>query len=201
MRIAMKQPSFKAALPWLGCLALLATTACSQEPLPPLEHASAAAQAGIAGYVLAPGDALHIVVYNEPELTGDYLVLPEGTIQVPLLGVIGAKGLTTEQLTQAITTGLLRKGILQKPYVSVNLAQLRPVFVTGAVNKPGAYPFVPDMSVAMAVALAGGYTDRGARQRVVIQHLGAKEHQYAINPAIPIKLTPGDLVKIPERNF
>jgi protein involved in polysaccharide export with SLBB domain len=180
--------------------ALLGLSGCAQDRLPPLERVSAASNFGIANYVLAPGDSVHIVVYNEPDMTGDFLVLPEGTLQLPLIGTIKAKGLTADQLSAAILAKL-KTGILIEPRVSVNLIALRPVFVTGSVAKPGAYAFVPNMTVDMAVTLAGGYTDRGARRRVVIQHAGERERQFETDPRQPIKLAPGDLVKVPERNF
>ena len=180
--------------------AILSLTACSQDRLPRVEPASAAVMPVADAYVIAPGDLVRIVVYNEPNMSGDYLVLPEGSIQLPLVGVVSAKGQTASQLSAEILARL-RKGILTEPRISVNLAQMRSVFISGAVTKPGAYPFVPDMTVDMAVAVAGGYTDRGARTRVVLRHSGQQERQFALDPNAPIRLAPGDIIKVPERSF
>ncbi|NOW45596.1 polysaccharide export outer membrane protein [Novosphingobium sp. SG751A] len=199
----MKDPRNRLRFALLAALhggALLSLTACAQDRLPPLEPASAAAIQSAPAYVIAPGDLVRIVVYNEPNMTGDYLVLPEGTIQLPLIGVVMAKGQTASQLSDEIL-GKLRKGILTEPRISVNLAQMRSVFVSGAVTKPGAYPYIPDMTVDMAVAVAGGYTDRGAHNRVVLRHSGEAERQFELNPGMPIKLAPGDIIKVPERAF
>lgn len=182
------------------CAPLLVISGCAEERLPPLEPADSARSFGITDYVIAPSDTVHIVVYDEPDLTNDYLVLPEGNIQVPLVGILPAKGMTAEQLATSLSDRL-RGRILAQPRVSVNLVQLRPVFVSGSVNKPGAYPYVADMTVEMAVALAGGYLDRAAESRVVIKHPGERERQFRLDPNSPIKLAPGDLVKVPERLF
>lgn len=199
----MKDPRNRLRFALLAALhggVLLSLTACAQDRLPPLEPASAAAIQSAPAYVIAPGDLVRIVVYNEPNMTGDYLVLPEGTIQLPLVGVVMAKGQTASQLSDEIL-GKLRKGILTEPRISVNLAQMRSVFVSGAVTKPGAYPYIPDMTVDMAVAVAGGYTDRGAHTRIVLRHSGEAERQFELNHAAPIKLAPGDIIKVPERAF
>lgn len=199
----MNEPRKKLRLALAAALhggAILSLAACAQDRLPPLEPANAAPSPASADYVIAPGDLVRIIVYNEPSMSGDFLVLPEGTIQLPLIGVVAAKGLTASQLSADIL-GKLRKGILTEPRISVNLAQMRSVFISGAVAKPGAYPFVPDMTVDMAVAVAGGYTDRGAHSRVVIRRSGEAERQFTLAPNHPIKLAPGDVVKVPERAF
>lgn len=199
----MKEPRKKLRHALVAALhggAVLSLAACAQDRLPRLEPASAALAPVTDAYVLAPGDLVRIAVYNEPNMTGDYLVLPEGTIQLPLIGVVAAKGQTASQLSAEILARL-KKGILTEPRISVNLAQMRSVFISGAVTKPGAYPFVPDMTVDMAIAVAGGYTDRGAHTRVVLRHSGDRERQFALDPNAPIRLAPGDIVKVPERNF
>lgn len=199
----MKDPRKKLRLALTAALhgvAVLSLAGCAQDRLPPLEPASAAPAPTTAAYVIAPGDLVRIVVYNEPSMSGDYLVLPEGTIQLPLIGVVPAQGQTASQLSADILARL-KKGILTEPRISVNLAQMRSVFVSGAVNKPGAYPFVPDMTVDMAVAVAGGYTDRGAHTRIVVRHSGEPERQFELGPRTPIRLAPGDIIKVPERAF
>ncbi len=181
----------------LGAMVL---SGCSTAPLPKVEQASEAKIDTSASYKIAPGDTVHIVVYNEADLTGDFLVLPEGNIQLPIVGVVPVAGLSADQLAQSLTEKLDGK-ILVQPRVSVNLAQLRSVYVAGAVNRPGAYAFAPGLTVQMAVAMAGGYTDRGARRRVLVQRFGGNERQFALDPATPIMVLPGDVLTVPDREF
>src|SRR5690349_16478289 len=53
-------------------------------------------------YRLGPGDQLHIIVYGETDLTGDFTVSPVGTIAYPLIGEVPVNGLTPDQMSQAI---------------------------------------------------------------------------------------------------
>src|SRR4051812_41553207 len=57
-------------------------------------------------YRLGPGDQLHVIVYGETDLTGDYTVSPVGTIAFPLIGEVAANGLTPDQMSQAIANRL-----------------------------------------------------------------------------------------------
>ena len=88
-------------------------------------------------YILGPGDRIDLSVYGFEEYTGSLAVLPDGTINLPLIGKLPAAGRTTEQLTEELTIALDR--ILVTPYVSVTLAALRPVVinVSGQVYRPG----------------------------------------------------------------
>src|SRR6185369_353905 len=68
-------------------------------------------------YRLGPGDQLHIIVYGETDLTGDYTVSPVGTIAFPLVGEVPANGLTPDQMSQAIANRL-EQGHMRHPQVS-----------------------------------------------------------------------------------
>ncbi len=90
-----------------------------------------------ASYLLGPGDQIQVSVYGYEEYTGPLLVLPDGTITLPVVGKVPAAGRTTDQLTQELTATLGR--ILVDPSVSVTLGTLRPVVVnvSGEVYRPG----------------------------------------------------------------
>ena len=53
-------------------------------------------------YRLGPADQLRITVYNEPELTGQFVVGAEGAISYPLVGSIEAAGLTVDEFSEAL---------------------------------------------------------------------------------------------------
>ncbi|MGI8933692.1 MAG: polysaccharide biosynthesis/export family protein [Phormidesmis sp.] len=88
-------------------------------------------------YLLGPGDQIQVSVYGYEEYTGPMLVLPDGTITLPVVGRVPVAGRTTDQLTQELTVVLDR--VLVDPYVSVTLGTLRPVVVnvSGEVYRPG----------------------------------------------------------------
>jgi polysaccharide export outer membrane protein len=106
-------------------------------------------------YVLAPGDRVAIVVYDQPQLSGDFIIDGGGGIVLPIIGPVSLKGLTLANAQQLIQQRLA-DGVLVQPAVSVGIKDHRPIFVTGNVRKPGSYPFIIGQSVKAAIAAAGG---------------------------------------------
>jgi polysaccharide export outer membrane protein len=150
-------------------------------------------------YRLDAGDRLRIVVFGQDGLTSTYAVDPGGKINMSLIGAVSARGLTTAQLQQAITTRL-RQGYIRDPKVAVEIDLYRPFFVLGEVTTPGQFPYVPDMTVENAVAIAGGYTPRAYRYQVEIHRQvdGVLTHA-SVPPNCAVR--PGDVVVIAERWF
>lgn len=90
-------------------------------------------------------------------LNGDYSVGPSGTLSVPFVGDMPAAGKTTSEIAAAIGLALQRKLALpDKPEASVEMAQFRPFYISGEVQNPGQFPYVPDLTVLKAVSIAGG---------------------------------------------
>jgi polysaccharide export outer membrane protein len=106
-------------------------------------------------YLLAPGDRLNIVVYDEPQLSGKFIVDGGGSIVLPIIGPVQLEGLTVAQAQEMIKQRFA-DGVLVQPAIGVGIEEYRPIFVTGSVRKPGSYPFVLGQSVKAAVAGAGG---------------------------------------------
>ena len=88
-------------------------------------------------YILGPGDELAITVLGFDEYTGTRVIAPNGTITLPVIGVVPVAGQTIDSLTRDLTTRL--NYYLVNPSVAVSLTTLRPVFVTvtGEVQRPG----------------------------------------------------------------
>jgi polysaccharide export outer membrane protein len=107
-------------------------------------------------YKLQPGDHITVTVFNQPELSADAVIDGAGNIVLPFLEPLAVRNLTILQC-QALIRDRLANGILQRPSVSVRIAELRPIYVSGDVRTPGAYPFRPGSTVQSAVAVAGGY--------------------------------------------
>ncbi|MES2750427.1 MAG: polysaccharide biosynthesis/export family protein [Pseudomonadota bacterium] len=150
-------------------------------------------------YRLDAGDRLRVVVYGQEGLTNTYSVDAGGSITMPLIGAVRARGLTPAQLAAAITVRL-KKGYLREPYVAAEVEAYRPFFILGEVAAPGQYPFVPNMTVESAVAIAGGFTPRAQRSGIRLTRTSETGTVQATVPPGTL-LKPGDTVVIQERWF
>jgi polysaccharide export outer membrane protein len=152
-----------------------------------------------AAYRLDAGDRLRIVVYGQEGLTNTYAIDAGGSITMPLIGAVRARGLTPAGLAAEVT-GKLRNGYIREPSVAVEIEAYRPFFILGEVAAPGQYPYVPNMSVESAVAIAGGFSPRARRDRVTLTHSDAGG---SVRAAVPLgtPINPGDTVLVGERWF
>jgi polysaccharide export outer membrane protein len=152
-----------------------------------------------AAYRLDAGDRLRIVIYGQEGLTNTYAIDAGGSITMPLIGGVRARGLTPAGLAAEIT-GKLRNGYIREPSVAVEIEAYRPFFILGEVAAPGQYPYVPNMSVESAVAIAGGFSPRAKRDRVTLTHTDASGSIRAVVP-LGTPISPGDTVLVGERWF
>lgn len=90
-------------------------------------------------YTLGGGDRLRIDILEVPQYSGEYQVLPDGTLTLPLIGSIFVQGLTANQATNRITQTYQR--FLKRPIISLSVISPRPVNVqvTGEVIRPGSF--------------------------------------------------------------
>jgi polysaccharide export outer membrane protein len=210
----------------VGLLAALVLSGCMQTPAPvatvqpqgdldsmaygqaygmapaPTAVAYAAAPmpaASDAAYRLDAGDRLRVVVYGQEGLTNTYAIDAGGSITMPLIGSVPARGRTPAGLASAIT-GKLRGGYIRDPSVAVEIEAYRPFFILGEVAAPGQYPYVPNMSVESAVAIAGGFSPRARRDRVTLTHTDSSGPIRVVAP-LGTSLSPGDTVLVGERWF
>jgi len=146
---------------------------------------------------LQAGEKIHVTVFGEPTLSGDYPIDPSGFVSLPLAGTVRAAGLSQQQLEQALAAKF-SSGYLKNPKITVSIAQFRPFYIVGEVEKPGAYPYTGGLSVLSAIAIAGGTTYRANLSKVLIQHPGESSmREYDVSAPIPI--LPGDIIQIPRR--
>jgi polysaccharide export outer membrane protein len=152
-----------------------------------------------AAYHLDAGDRLRVVVYGQEGLTNTYAIDAGGAITMPLIGSVPARGRTTAGLAAAISAKL-RAGFIRDPSVAVEIEAYRPFFILGEVAAPGQYPYVPNMTVESAVAIAGGFSPRARRDSVTVTHTDASgTARFVVPPGSPI--SPGDTVLVSERWF
>jgi len=165
-------------------------------------YAAAPASAPVrydAGYRLDAGDKLRVVVYGQDGLTNTYTIDAAGMITMPLIGAVAARGRSPASLAAEITAKL-RNGYIREPSVAVEIDSYRPFFILGEVQAPGQYPYVPNMTVESAVAIAGGFSPRAKRDVVTVTHTEAGGAMRAIVP-LGTPLSPGDTVFVGERWF
>jgi len=150
-------------------------------------------------YTLDSGDRLRVMVFGQEGLSNIYLVDVSGKIAMPLIGVVSARGLTSTQLARAIADRL-RQGFIREPHVAVEIELYRPFFILGEVIAPGLYPYVPNMTVETAVAIAGGFTPRAYRWDVEVSRSSTGVTSRQKVPLIaPVR--PGDTINVSERWF
>jgi polysaccharide export outer membrane protein len=152
-----------------------------------------------ASYRLDAGDKLRVVVYGQEGLTNTYAIDAGGSITLPLIGAVPARGRTTAGLAADIAARL-RNGYIREPSVAVEIESYRPFFILGEVTAPGQYPFVPNMTVESAVAIAGGFSPRAKRDVVTITHNDAGGSMRMVVP-LGTPVGPGDTVYVGERWF
>lgn len=151
-------------------------------------------------YRLGPGDKLRITVFNEPNLSGEYEVGSEGTIGLPLLGEMIVGGYTLREVEYGLTLAY-KDGYLVDPRISIEVLNYRPFYILGEVSKPGSYPYEAQLTVLKAIVLAGGFTERANKDKVVVTRIdnsGQAQSYLAENNTV---LLPGDIVEIAERFF
>ena len=90
-------------------------------------------------------------------------------------------------------------GVTQ-PHVAVEVETYRPFFVLGEVTFPGQYPYVPNMTVENAIAIAGGFTPRAYKDTIkVTRQVEGSEARYEL--PLPMPVRPGDTITVTERWF
>jgi len=191
-----------------GWLLLLLTTCM---PLPcavaPQAQTNADSPSAVSpsSYEIGTGDVLHISVWDEPQLTETATVRPDGKISLPLLYDVAVAGMTPDDLQKSLTEQLTR--FVRKPRVTVTVQEIhsRMVFVTGEVQRPGAYPLVAPMNVVQLIARSGGLTDF-ARQKKIYVLRADKSTRVNVNYEKVLRghateqnvdLAPGDTVVVP----
>ncbi len=150
-------------------------------------------------YQLGAGDKLRVTVFNETDLSGEFVVDGSGAVNLPLVGAVDARGSTARQFQDRVVAKL-RDGYLKDPKVSVEVLNFRPFFITGEVNKGGEFPYKSGLTIQDAVGVAGGYTYRANTKTAFIRRAGKdREQKVELQQRVPIN--PGDSIRIPERFF
>lgn len=154
-------------------------------------------------FIIGAEDILMIRVWREPEHSGLVVVRPDGKITLPLLGDIQAGGLTPDKLDAEITQALSKYINNPDVIVSVQSVRSKRYYVSGEVNRSGAFPLIVPTTVLEALTLAGGFRDFANKKNIVILR-GNKRLKFNYNDVIKGKnlsqnvlLENGDHIVVP----
>jgi len=179
----------------------------SQSAPPDAANVSHKAATADPNYVIGDQDVIDIAVWKEPELTRTVPVRPDGKISLPLLNDVQAAGLTPTQLAEQITESL--KKYVTNPQVTVIVSQINSqrIYILGEVNRAGAYPLLPNMTVLQGLSSAGGFTQFANSKKIyVLRTENGKQVKYPFNykdvtngksPDQNIVLKAGDTIMVP----
>jgi polysaccharide biosynthesis/export protein VpsN len=163
---------------------------------------TAPASAQEASYVLGANDVINISVYGEEDLSlREVRITDNGLVTYPLLGEVQVLGLTIRGLEERLRRGLVEEEYLIDPKVTITMVSYRPFYIDGEVEKPGAYPFEPGLTLRKAVSIAGGFTNRANRGSVIIHN--SIEADAPSRPAgnLDTPIRPGEVINVPQRFF
>lgn len=187
--------------------------ACASDRVDPAYQALVEQQASYqapAGGALGPGDKFAIRVHEESELSGEYTVAEDGTVNYPYIGRIDVREKTCHELESIIYEGL-SDGYLRSPSVSCAVVEYnsKKIFVFGEVGSPGSFPYQSNLTLVDAFALAGGVTSRAnANHTKLTRRLSDADVQVRVpmqeiveGRRSNLRLLPGDIIYVPESAF
>ena len=211
MSAQSRPPALSSALRLLCAgLCTLVLAACSSIDAPPAPSRAASADYN---YVIGAGDAVNIVVWRNPELSGTYPVRPDGKLAAPLVDELVAQGKTPPELARDIEKKL--STYVRDPVVTVIVTSFvgpysEQIRVVGEAARPLFLPYKQKMTLLDVMIAAGGLTDFADGNRAIIQRTSEGNKQYAVrlkdlikrgDLSANVEMRPGDILVIPQGLF
>lgn len=159
----------------------------------------ASAQSNDGTTELNPGDQIRIVVWRKPEMSGDFVVGANGTIIHPLYREVSVTGVPLSTVEDRLRT-FLTKYETAPQFVIQPLVR---IVVGGEVRSPNIFSVPPETTIAQAVALAGGPTDRGKLNDVRIIRDGQQIRADLSSPnsdVASLRIRSGDQILVNRRS-
>lgn len=195
---------------WVGIMLALmnvagsSTCRAAQEPR---SSQASMAQETPAALKIAPGDLLHITVFDVPEMTQEVRIGANGQAQLALIGNIELAGLTGAEAADAVAKELRDRKMLLRPQVNVLIKEFasQGVSVFGEVQHPGVYQVLGSRSLLDVISMAGGLTNV-ADTRITVKRRGGSEQTRTVklksdDPQTSltnnVQIHPGDLIVVP----
>jgi len=176
-------------------------------------------------YRIKPGDTLQVEVLEDPNLNRTVLVLPDGSISVPMAGSVRAGGRNVDAVAQMISSRMASNFAVE-PTVLVSVAALAPreprreaepelmnVYILGEANEPGRKEVLPGTTLLQFLAEAGGLSRFAAEKRIQLRRVDPDSGQERVYPfnyrtmggsdsiSGTTVLAPGDVIFVPERRL
>jgi protein involved in polysaccharide export with SLBB domain len=161
-------------------------------------------------YILGPDDEVIIEVFGYQEASFRLTVTPEGSINIPVIGIIPIVGLTIEQATRRIKDRMSKNGYASllsgQSNLQVSIGKIRSIKVTviGEAKKPGSYNISSLSTLFNALYAAGGPTNKGSfrqieliRNNKIITKLDAYDFLLKGDQTNNVRLTDQDVIRIP----
>jgi len=161
-------------------------------------------------YILGPDDELIIDVFGYQEVNYHITVSPEGSINIPLIGIVPVTGITIEQATKRIKEKMIRSGYAsigsEQSQLQVSIGKIRSIRVTviGDAKKPGSFNISSLSTLFNALYAAGGPTNKGSfrqieliRNNKIITKLDAYDFLLHGDQTNNVRLTDQDVIRIP----
>jgi polysaccharide export outer membrane protein len=197
------------------CTILATLGACSSNTLPSATaHQSLTTSVDNYNYLVGPGDGLNIFVWRNPDVSGSFIVRPDGKITTSLVEDIAVSGKTPNEIARLIEQELGK--FIRDPIVTVSLNEFSGPFseqvrVIGAATNPQAISYRENMTLLDLMIAVGGLNEfangNGAK---LIRVVNGEQKEYKVKIARLIKngdidanidLLPGDIIIIPEAWF
>lgn len=148
---------------------------------------------------LRAGDVVKVYIWREPELSRDYEVNGAGSIDLPKIGQVDVTNVSPDSLQRALEHRFAR--YVRTPTIEVSMRQR--ISVLGSVRNPGVYQVDPYVTVADALALAGGPTPDARTDDVHVLR-GERTLQTRVSARTVIADSPvesGDQLYVPDRGW
>jgi len=190
-------------------------SACSTNPLPTATlHTSNTADINAYKYLIGAGDVLNIFVWGSPEVSGSFIVRPDGMITTSLVEDVVVAGKTPTELARSIEKILAV--YLKEPIVTVTVNSFVGPFseqirVIGEATEPKAINYIQHMTLLDVMIQVGGLTEfANGNSAVLIRIVNGEQKQYDIMIDSLLKegeinanvdMFPGDIIIIPEAWF
>lgn len=204
-------------VPWLRCvrtwlvalvvLALLGPLGCSSTT----DNSRVKLAEPVESTTLGPGDSFQMRIVGEKELPEEYQVASDGTVDLPYIHTVKVSGMEPQQVARVVREKLISAKILSDPSVVVSIKEYRSKSITvlGQVQKPGAFPLSPGLTLIQAISLAGGMTSIANKDRVNLTRRSKGGSRTVVlsvdaitegrSPDVPLQA--GDSIYIHERVF
>lgn len=179
--------------------------AVTVQPIPatPVASATIPAPAPSSNDRIGAGDLLDMSVADVPELTIPVRVSDQGTIAVPILGVLAVGDKTVQEAQDLIAQALLDKNVVRRPQVSLLIAEYsnQVVSVLGEVGRPSTFPLIGHRKLYDAISASGGLLPTASTQ-VTLLRRGQPEQTLTISTSVSagplevsnVDLMPGDTI-------